>query len=231
MIRIACNDLFSLINELPSAQAGGTLDKKEVLTFNAIAIVGSSCAGKTTMIRKIKSSSLCKAGRISVPVRYTTRSGRMNDAPGENSHLSRADFGKKIKQGKIAFYWKKRMDARSEEIFGFGPPRAGVVPVYSGNNGLLFNRKTVFPKSILKTTLFIGIYAPDEVRRERLLKRSPDIARNKPQELKYRLEDSAEKVLCRVPIVVNNYGPLMKRSVLDIVELVERMVNSTHHSL
>ncbi len=215
-----------MLKGLSCAQAGGALDKKKVLTFASIAVVGSSCAGKTTMIRKIKASSLCKKAKMSVPVRYTTRPGRMNDAPGENSHLSRADFAKRIKQGKIAFYWKKRMDAKSEEFFGFGPPRAGAIAVYSGNNGLLFNRKTVVPGNILKAALLIGIYAPDEVRRERLLKRSPDLARNKPAELKYRLEDSAEKVIDKVHIVIHNHGQLMRRSGRDIVGLLRRIINT-----
>lgn len=211
---------------LPSVKAGRVFRGNGILLFNSISIVGSSCAGKTTMIRRIKASRLCRSGKISVPVRYTTRPGRMNDAPGENLCLSRSDFGKKIKQGKVYFFWKKRMDKKTEELFGFEPPRQGIIPVYSGNNGLLFNRKTVFPQSILKTSLFIGIYAPDEVRRERLLKRSPDIAGNKPEELKYRLEDSSEKVLSRVPLVINNYGRLMKRSIFDIVELIARIVGA-----
>jgi len=224
MIKIAYKDILLLINGLSSVQTGAALRKRDVLTFNSIAVVGSSCAGKTTMLRKIKGSPLSKTAQISIPVRYTTRPGRMNDAPGENSHLSRTAFAKKIRRGEIAFYWRKRMDARSEELFGFGPPVPGVIPIYSGNNGLFFNRKTVHPKSALNTTLFIGIYAPDEIRRKRLLQRSPDLASNKPAELKYRLEDGAEKVLSRVPIVINNHGPFMRRSGQDVVKLLTRII-------
>jgi ribose 1,5-bisphosphokinase PhnN len=224
MKKIVYKDILSLINGLSSVQAGAALRKKGVLTFNSIAVVGSSCAGKTTMLRKIKGSSLSKTAQISLPVRYTTRPGRMNDVPGENCHLSRAAFAKKIRRGEIVFYWKKRMDARFEELFGFGPPVPGIIQVYSGNNGLLFNRKTVHPKSVLNTTLFIGIYAPDEIRRKRLLQRSPDLASNKPAELKYRLEDGAEKVLSRVHIVINNHGRFMRRSGQDMVKLLTRII-------
>jgi len=224
MIKIAYRDMLSLIKGLSSVQAGAALHEKDVLTFHSIAVVGSSCAGKTTMLRKIKGSALCKTAKISLPVRYTTRPGRMNDAPGENFHLSRAAFAKKIRRGKIVFYWRKRMDARSEELFGFGPPGPGIIPVYSGNNGLLFNRETIYPKNALNKTLLIGVYAPDEIRWKRLLRRSPDLARNKPAELKYRLEDGAEKVLSRVPIIINNHGSLMRRSGQDMVKLLTRII-------
>ena len=109
-------------------------------------------------------------------------------------------------------------------MFGFNPPVSGAMPVYSGNNGLLYNKDTVYPRRILDTLIFVGIYAPDAVRKERLFIRSPDLVQERFEELEYRLEDSSEKMIKHVHCVVNNYGPYSFNAGQDFLELLRRML-------
>lgn len=215
--------LADLIHGLFTVNIGGKLLSDGCQIFKSVAIVGSSCSGKTTLLNSIKRSFLCREKKVLIPVRYTTRPKRENDIFDENIYISEEEFTKKVKNSQISLYWKKSMDDEREARFGFAPPVADTLSVYSGNNGLLYNQKSVYPRGIAETILFVGIYAPDEVRKERLFKRSPDLVQDKPKELLYRLGDNAEKIFSRVHLVINNYGPYMKDALGDIVELARRM--------
>ena len=215
--------LADLMHGLSTVNMGGKLLSDGCQIFKSVAIVGSSCSGKTTLLNSIRSSSLCREKKVLIPVRYTTRPKRENDIFDENIYITEEEFTKKAKNLQISLYWKKKMDDEREARFGFAPPAADRLSVYSGNNGLLYNQKSVYPRGILDMILFVGIYAPDEVRKERLFMRSPDLVQDKPKELFYRLEDKAEKIFSRVHLVINNYGPYMKDALSDIVELIRRM--------
>jgi len=215
--------LTDLMHGLFTVNMGGKLLSDGCQIFKNIAIVGSSCSGKTTLLNSIRNSSLCREKKVLIPVRYTTRPKRKNDIFDENIYITEEEFTKKAKNLQISLYWKKSMDDERDARFGFAPPAADALSVYSGNNGLLYNQKSVYPRGILDMILFVGIYAPDEVRKERLFMRSPDLVQDKPKELFYRLGDKAEKIFSRVHLVINNYGPYMKDALGDIVELVRRI--------
>lgn len=216
-------DLVNLIKGFSTIRIGGRQFTGQCRVFKGVIIVGSSCSGKTTLIDRIRNSELCRSGKLSVPLRYTTRTKRQNDSSRENSYISKEVFLKMIEGSQLRFYWKKRFDAFREESFGFADLPAASLPVYSGNNGLLYNKGSVYPPAILGSMLFIGVYAPDEVRKDRLLKRSPDLALTKPEELQYRIEDSSEGMLGKVHLIVNNYGPCMQNSKQDIIGLLGRI--------
>ena len=213
-----------LIEGLGTLSLGGKVFKGGELSFRSMAVVGSSCAGKTTLINEIRNSLFCKSGKVTVPVRYITRAKRENDDPDENVYISSEEFIKKVENLKIGLYWKKRMDPVREEMFGFDSFPAGTILIYSGNNGLLYSKDSIHPRGIMNTMLLVGVYAPDEVRKKRLLMRSPDLVQDKSGELQYRLADSSEKLFNQVHIIINNYGPQMNNARQDIVDLVNRML-------
>lgn len=215
--------LADLIKGFSGMRIGGRHLTAKCRALKGVIIVGSSCSGKTTLINTISNSELCRSGKLSVPLRYTTRAKRKNDAPGENSYVSKEVFAGMIGKSQLLFYWKKRFDSFREESFGFVDLPAASLPVYSGNNGLLYNKGSVYPSGILDSMLFIGVYAPDKVRKERLLKRSPDLVLTKPEELQYRIEDSSEGILAKVHLIVNNYGSCMKNSKQEITRLLGRI--------
>ncbi|MHB8155478.1 MAG: hypothetical protein ACYDFR_05455 [Candidatus Omnitrophota bacterium] len=216
-------DLAELIGGLSSVKLGGKAFHGGCRAFKGAVIVGPSCSGKTTLLNIVRESSLCREGKLSVPIRYTTRPKRQNDSPGENSYVSENEFIKMIGASRLGFYWKKRMDASIEAMFGFLSPDSGVLPVYSGNNGLLYNKESVYPKGILDSVLLLGIYAPDKVRKERLFTRSPDLVKDKPEELQYRLMDASQDMLSQVNIVINNYGPYLNNSGRDSLGLLKKI--------
>lgn len=217
--------LMDLISGLPAVILGEKLSGIHQPIFKGVAIVGSSCAGKTTLMQGVRVSSLVGTGKVSVPLRYITRPQRDNDFTLENAYLLQDEFMRKVRRSEICFYWKKRLEPGREELFGFGPTRAGMLPVYSGNNGLLYNTGSVYPAGILDDIFFLGIYAPDEVRKERLVMRSPDLAQYNPCEVRYRLNDSSEKIISHVHVVINNYGSSMRFACQDMIELLRRMVD------
>ena len=218
------SDLANLIQGLSAVSIGAKALVGELSSFKSVAVVGSSCSGKTTLINEIRKDKLYRLGKVAVPLRYITRPKRKNDLIDENIYISQKEFLKKVKMSQIYFRWKKRLDSRREEMFGFNLPVSGTMPVYSGNNGLLYNKDTVYPRGILDTMIFVGVYAPDEVRKERLFIRSPDLVQERLEELEYRLEDSSEKMVKHVHFVVNNYGAYSSNSSHDFLALLGRML-------
>ncbi|MHB8876001.1 MAG: hypothetical protein ACYC8T_20115 [Myxococcaceae bacterium] len=191
----------------------------------AIVIVGATCAGKSTLVEAIRGSAQGE-GTIDIPLRYLTRPRRGNESPGENVHLSAAQFEERARAGDIGLHWARQMEGGREERYGFRPAAPGRLPVYPGNNALYSNEASVRPKGTLRHALFVGIHAPDEVREARLRKRSPDLCSERPDEVAYRLADSSTKMLGHVHLVVANHGPLeavAPGEAVELVRLVERL--------
>jgi ribose 1,5-bisphosphokinase PhnN len=78
----------------------------------------------------------------------------------------------------------------------------------------------VQPSSALASALVVGIYAPDDVREQRLRARSPDLCRDRPEEVRARLAESASAMLPHVHAVIENHGALETAAKADIVRLV-----------
>ena len=181
-------------------------------------IVGSTCSGKSTIVDVVRN----KAKEIVVPKRIITRPKRLNDNLIENTFRSKDEFQKMIHSGDIGLHWTRKMEGSREEQYGFESVSAEKFVVYSGNNALYDNKESVRPKETLDNHLYVGVFAPDEVRKNRLLSRSPDM---QPEELDYRLNDKSENILPHCHIIVNNFGPTENCSGADLIKLIEFLRN------
>lgn len=194
--------------------------------IESVVIVGSTCAGKTTIADAIRKSSASQMGRIEVPLRYITRPKRQNDNTNENIHVSPEELSQKILDGDIGLHWVRNMEGNREERYGFKKVEDNKMPVYSANNAIYNNAKSISPEGILSGALFLGVYAPDEIRRERLLIRSPDLLRSNPEEVAYRLADSSDNIFNHIHVAIHNYGVSENSSVQEAVQLVEHIVKT-----
>lgn len=113
------------------------------------------------------------------------------------------------------------MEGGREERYGFRKVLGERLPVYSGNNALYDNANSVRPEGATSNSLFLGVYAPDEIRKQRLLARSPDLLKDNPAEVEYRLGDSSDNILSHIHLVVDNYGDLMEIATVEVVQLIE----------
>lgn len=203
----------------------GQLDRIPPLeSLPGIAIVGSTCSGKSTIVDAIRESELTKSAQIDVPKRCITRPQRKNDNLVENMFLTPEELTAAQDEGKLAFSWVRHMENGRTEQYGFFKPQDGALPVYSGNNALYEHPEDITPSGALEPMLFVGIYAPDEVREERLKERSPDLFRDKPDEVKYRLGDSSKNMLGHVGIVIDKHGHTSRQSEKDVLVFLERLI-------
>lgn len=198
----------------------------ELQDIDSVAIVGSTCAGKTTLIDAIRKSRLCVEGVIQVPMRYITRPARQQDNTTENTYVTTEEFENSVGSGEIGLHWVRKMEGDRQERYGFHTVSPDKFPVYSANNALFNNPDSVHPNGVLDHTLLLGIYAPDEIRRARLELRSPDLFRDRPDEVMYRLGDSSENILPHVHVAVDNYGDLENKSSDEVIRLIEHIVQT-----
>jgi len=141
----------------------------------------------------------------------------------ENAFVTPEEFQAKVDGGEIGLHWVRKMEGDREERYGFHRTTGDALPVYSGNNALYNNPESVRPDGILKNALMLGVYAPDEVRRERLVSRSPDLLKDRPEEVAYRLGDSSENMLPHIHVLVDNHGQHEQVSRADVMRLIERI--------
>lgn len=195
--------------------------------INSVIFVGSSLTGKTTLVDAIRQAVIENpklALYISIPKRVVTRPKRENDNLDENDFASYAEFDRMIQNGKIEVHWVRKMEGARTEQYGFLSAKHKTIPVYSANNAVINNRESVQPSYLLNNALIIAVYAPEKIRRERLLKRSSDLINEKPEEVAYRLSDKAANMLSYAHVVVKNFGKNMNRTKKDMVELIRLVV-------
>lgn len=213
----------SLVSGLESIRVQNQ-DKFEALEqIDSVVVVGSTCAGKSVVVDAIRQSYLAMHGVIEVPKRYITRPQREKDNVVENAFVTPEEFEAKAASGEIGLHWIRKMEGDRQERYGFQSATENVLSVYSGNNALYNNPDSVRPEGILKNALLLGVYAPDEVRKERLVGRSPDLLRDRPDEVAYRLGDSSENMLPYIHVLVNNHGQHEQVSRAEVMRLIERI--------
>jgi ribose 1,5-bisphosphokinase PhnN len=192
-----------------------------LVRIECVVIVGSTCAGKSTLVDAIRASEMCRLGRVDVPTRYITRPPRGSDNLVENVHLSPEQFDAGVRNGAIGLRWVRHLEAGRVVRYGFGPPLAGAVPVYSANNAIYAGSSEVRPEGALTHALLIGVYTPDAIRAERLRRRSPDLW-SRPGEVDNRLADRASNIEPHVHLVIADHDELEAVAPLEIVSLVTR---------
>ena len=168
----------------------------------AIVIVGSTCSGKTTLVQAIREAAI---DGVDVPRRYVTRPPRAGDNVLEASVLT--------PDTRCFIQWTRTL-ADHTERYAFAPPVPGMLPVYSANNAILGN---VQPAGALADALIVGVFAPDDVRAQRLRVRSPELWRDRPQEVEARL---AERMPANVHYVIENHGERERHARQEIIDLV-----------
>lgn len=191
--------------------------------IKAAFIVGSSFTGKSTLVDQIRmavSENPQAYASISIPKRVITRPQRQNDNLVENSFATPEEFLKMIDNGEIDMHWVRKMEGDRTERYGFFRAPEGTLPIYSANNAIANNSESIFPQELLGKSLVIAIYAPEDIRRERLIQRSPDLVNQKPEEVAYRLSDRAANMYPNAHIIIKNFGRFQESSKSDIVSLI-----------
>ena len=97
------SDLVNLIQGLSAVSIGAKALAGELSSFKSVAVVGSSCSGKTTLINEIRKDELYRSGKVAVPARYITRPKRKNDLIDENIYISQKEFLKKVTMRQFYF--------------------------------------------------------------------------------------------------------------------------------
>ena len=189
-----------------------------------IAIVGATCAGKSTIVDAIRAS-----GLTAIPPRFLTRAPRAGDRAEENLHVSAAEFDARVARGEIDLRWVRPMEAGREERYGFAPSSAPLT-VYSANNALCSNAGSVRPAGAFEDLFIIGVIAPDDLRASRLLERSPDLVRDRPAESAYRLADRSENILPCVHVLIDNDERRQRAAPAEAVELIRTLEESWENS-
>lgn len=210
--------VYSALKNLTSV---ATLKKfQEIVNIQAIAFVGSSASGKSTLMKQIrlKSSDLKD---ITIPNRYITRGIRLDDDFEENRHVSTKQFEELVEKGEVGLHWQRKMEGDRIERYGFEKTAPEKIALYAANNDFfraIEKRESQQIKDLSKILLIIGVYAPDEIRKQRLRERSPDIGE---LEVNYRNGDSSDNIIPHCHLLINNYGKTKNRALHDIVEIVQ----------
>lgn len=173
---------------------------------DSILVVGSTCAGKSTLVRALREAPVFGRGAIDLPVRYVTREPRIGDLAAETRHVSPLEFDAMAARGELAVRWIRPMEAGREERYGFAVPRAGSFPVFSANNAIVSSAASVLPAGVLDRSLIVEVFAPVAVRRARLEERSPDLCAKKPEEAAHRLAEDSRAIRAAVHLVIENHG-------------------------
>ena len=194
-----------------------------------VIFVGSSLVGKSTLVDAVRSAIKTNESLASVfqiPKRVITRPQRANDNLIENQFATVDEFEEMVRHGNIGLHWVRKMEGNREERYGFLNMDKNKISIFSGNNAIINNKESVMPPDLLDHSLIIAVYSPDDLRNERMQERSPDLVKDKPQEVKYRLSDRAINMYPEAHIVVKNFGrfqDLVKEDIVNLFSLISEL--------
>lgn len=187
-----------------------------------VVVIGSSCAGKSTLVDAVRVSELVASQRACVPQRLITRAARIGDNLFENAHVSEAELDAHILAGTIELHWRRQVGALTVR-YAFRRPRMGALPVYAANNAIMMDAADLQPAGALAHALIVGIHAPDDVRASRLQRRSPDLW-TQPDEVTHRLRAEPDRALTDAHLVIENHGAGEAHAAASLVEIVRALV-------
>ncbi len=123
----------------------------------------------------------------------------------------------------MGIYWRRPLvDGRSQG-YGCRTVLQGV-PIYLGGHGLYDNASSVEPAEILATSLFVGILAPPNLRKRRLLKRLDVLGAPLNPNLERTLDFDETRMVDHVHLVIKNVasqGEVMREAIGTIQQLLQ----------
>ena len=211
--------ILEVVSNLPSIEPQHLHD---IPTLERVVFYGSSGSGKSTLEGNIRKSPKLN-DRISVPNRIVTRAARPDDV--DIDHYTEEEFAEMVRNGTLGMNGVKIMEGGREEPYGISRPEPGKLPVFMANNTVALYPERIQPPSFFDGALLVTIYAPDPIRKERILDRSPDMASERPAEFAYRMSaiESADHVRGPAHLVVNNFGLNERHTPTDVVNLLHRL--------
>lgn len=199
-----------------------TKNLEKLKQISDVIFVGSSLVGKSTLVDAVRSAMKTdeKLGSVfQIPKRIITRPQRANDNLVENQFATADEFKEMVQRGDIGLHWVRKMEGDREEKYGFLSTDKNKIPIFSANNAIINNKVSVMPPDLLEHSLIIAVYSPDDLRSERMQQRSPDLIKDKPQEVKYRLGDRAINMYPEAHLVIKNFGRYQDLAKEDLVNL------------
>jgi len=202
--------VFQDIAALPSVVV---LEKfRELANIQGVAFVGSSCSGKTAILKSVLTS-IAKSPDVVIPKRYITTAPRQEDDPRESCCITAEYFMRKVERGEFFASW-----AKGSTAYGFEKTDGTKLPLYFANNDFFRNVDCV-----RRNILILGIYAPDEIRQQRLLSHSPHTEITEMREL---LGEPSMTIVPHVHVILKNFGETEESTLKDVCTLIQSVV---HH--
>jgi ribose 1,5-bisphosphokinase PhnN len=218
------NELVNLIDQLTTAYIQNKRMIRDLEYVDSVAVVGSSCTGKTRLVDAVRNNKDCIDANIKVPLRFISRPKRNSDRrTTENCHLARQDFLSKVENGEMQFSWTRNMEGDRTELYGFERVEKANIIVYSSNNAIFNNAESLQPKDKLSNTLILGVYAPEDVIKIRMKEKLQDIAKLNPSEITYRLSDKTINIFPYVHIVTHNYHKHEQYAESEFVQFIIKL--------
>jgi ribose 1,5-bisphosphokinase PhnN len=217
-------NLEQLVSKTQSLEIKNPRLWDQLSTISSIVIIGSTCTGKSTMVNVLRESQLANDKKIIIPRRYVTREARPDDDPRENIYLTNQELEDLQSRDEIGINWKKPTKNGEFEYRAFEKVTSKALPVYFGNIEIFHNKDSIKPTGALDNALYIAVYAPDSVRQERLLQRSPELVAEKPDEVARRLKENVDSILPFVQLQINNYGQAQQFAKQELLKFVETLI-------
>lgn len=170
--------------------------------FRGVAVIGSSCSGKTTLIGRARSGLPSTA----TPRRFITRSPRLGDDTIENAFCTHDQLDQYWRAKQLEVVWSRNLGGDRVEKYAFEKFLHDQPVLLSSNNAFARDEGKFWICNPPPRFLVVCIYAPDHVRRQRLEARSTDLIQNRPSEVAVRLNDSSEDAVQLAHLRVENYG-------------------------
>jgi len=183
-------------------------------------------------------------------LRYITRPARIWKLQWkENRNIEKSQFNTMVTEGKIqsprsrkfeetAVGWDRRIEfygfmsnkklcENIEEIWEhYFPGNSRSMVIFSANNDFFRTLEDNDRYNLNKShTLILGVFAPDVIREQRVLQRSPDMKSKNPKEFDYRMADKSENIVAHCHILIDNYDITIEKLQLDSHEFINNILD------